>query len=223
MNEPLCETIVLRATDGHELDAYEARPAGAARGGIVVVQEIFGVTSHIKAVARQYAAAGYRVIAPALFDRVGKAIDIPYADVPAGFATMQRLRLEETMLDLAAAVAAAGAAGRVGMVGYCWGGTMTYAAACRLPLAAAVSYYGGSLPRFLDQTPRCPVAFHFGERDAHIPMSDVAKVKAACPEGVFYTYAADHGFNCTDRASYDPPSAALALQRSLEFFGRHVG
>jgi carboxymethylenebutenolidase len=223
MPDTTSEVIGLRAPDGHCLDAFLARPAGTPRGGIVVVQEIFGVTSHIKAVASQYAAAGYLAVAPALFDRIGKGIEIPYTDVPAGLATKQRLLFDQTMLDLGAAVSMVGVAGKVGMVGYCWGGSMAYAAACRLPLAAGVSYYGGGLPLLLDQTPKCPVAFHFGERDTHIPATDIAKVRSAYPDGVYYLYAADHGFNCTDRPSYDPPSARLALERSLEFFGRHVG
>ena len=223
MSHSANETLTLKAADGHRLDACQLLPPGKARGGLVVVQEIFGVNRHIQAVARDYADAGYRVIAPALFDRVRRGTDIPYSDVAAGVATMGRLKPEQTLLDLKAAIDAAAVAGKVGMVGYCWGGTMTYAAACHPPLAAGVVYYGGGLARLLDRTPKCPLMFHFGERDAHIPATDVEKLKQAYPLGHYYLYPADHGFNCTDRAAYDAPSAALARTRSLDFFHRHVG
>jgi carboxymethylenebutenolidase len=221
------ETITLKAADGHVLDAALVKPTGKPRGGIVVIQEIFGVTRHIRDVAHQYADAGYLAVAPALFDRVQRNADVPYADVPAGLALMQQLKPEQTLLDMKAAIDAVSSAGKVGMVGYCWGGTMAWLAACHLPgvtpLTAGVSYYGGGLPRFLDRTPKCPVMFHFGERDAHIPLSDVEQVKTAYPLGMYYTYPADHGFNCTDRPMYDAASAKLAYDRSLEFFHRHVG
>jgi carboxymethylenebutenolidase len=227
MSDLEIESVPLKAADGHVLDAALVRPAGRPRGGVVVIQEIFGVTRHIRDVARQYADAGYLAIAPALFDRVQKHADIPYSDIPAGFAIMQKLRIEQVLLDVKAAIDAVAAPGKVGMVGYCWGGTVTYVAACHLPgvtpLTAAVSYYGGRLPQYLDRTPKCPVMFHFGEKDEHIPMSDVEQVKKAYPLGLYYTYPADHGFNCTDRPMYDPPSAKLAFDRSLEFFHRHVG
>jgi carboxymethylenebutenolidase len=220
-------TITLKAADGHVLDAVLVQPAGKPRGGVVVIQEIFGVTRHIRDVAHQYADAGYLAVAPALFDRVRKNADVPYADVPAGLALMQQLKPEQTLLDMKAAIDAVSSAGKVGLVGYCWGGTMAWLAACHLPgvtpLTAGVSYYGGGLTRFLDRTPKCPVMFHFGERDAHIPISDVEQVKTAYPLGMYYTYPADHGFNCTDRPMYDAASAKLAYDRSLEFFHRHVG
>jgi carboxymethylenebutenolidase len=215
--------IELTASDGHRLAAYRAAPAGEPRGGIVVIQEIFGVTRHIRAVADQYAAAGFEAIAPALFDRVERNVDVPYADVQKGVAYMQAMKIDQVMLDVQAAVEAAGKVGRVGVVGYCWGGTVTYLAAARLKIAAAVSYYGGGTTQYLAEKPRCPIVYHFGERDAHIPMSAVDAVKAADPQGIFYLYAAGHGFNCTDRDSYEPASAELAFRRSLEFFHEWVG
>jgi carboxymethylenebutenolidase len=217
------QTVELKAVDGHRLAAFRAEPAGRPRGGLVVVQEIFGVNSHIRAVAAEYAAHGYLAVAPALFDRAEPGADVPYADVAAGRALRDRIRPEQTLLDLKAAIDAAAGAGKVGLVGYCWGGTMAYAAACHLPLAAAIVYYGGGLPKLLDRTPKCPVMFHFGERDAHIPLSDVEQVKRAYPLGHYYLYPAEHGFNCTERASYEPASARLALERSLDFLHRHVG
>jgi len=215
--------IELTASDGHRLAAYAAEPAARARGGIVVIQEIFGVTRHIRDVADQYAAAGFYALAPALFDRVERDVDVPYTDAAKGIAYMQAMKLDKVLLDVKAAVDAAGKFGRVGVVGYCWGGTLAYLAAARLEVAAAVSYYGGGTTNYLAEKPACPVMYHYGERDSHIPLSAVEQVRAADPQGVFYLYPAGHGFNCTHRDSYDPASAKLAFDRSLEFFHRLVG
>ncbi|HUY84425.1 MAG TPA: dienelactone hydrolase family protein [Steroidobacteraceae bacterium] len=216
-------TIDLKASDGQRLSAYLAEPKGKPRGGIVVIQEIFGVTRHIRAVADQYAAAGFLAIAPALFDRVEPGVDVPYTDVQKGFSYVQRLTNEQVLLDVRAAIDRAASAGKVGVVGFCWGGTIAYLAAARLPTAAVVSYYGGGTAQHLADKPRCPILFHYGELDAHIPMSQVEAVKAANPSATFHLYKAEHGFNCTDRSSFEAASAKLALERSLEFFHRHVG
>jgi carboxymethylenebutenolidase len=217
------QTVELTAADGHRLSGYLAEPAGKPRGGIVVIQEIFGVTRHIRAVADQYAAAGFLALAPALFDRVERNVDVPYTDMQKAFGYMQKMQNDLVMQDLAAAIARVGIAGKVGVVGYCWGGTMAYLAAARLKVAAAVAYYGGGIHNLTAEKPRVPVLFHFGEKDTHIPLSAVEQIKAAYPDGIYYVYPAEHGFNCTDRASFDPPSAKLALERSLEFLHRHVG
>ncbi len=217
------KNIELSAADGHRLSAYLAEPAGRPRGGIVVIQEIFGVTRHIRAVADQYAAAGYVAAAPALFDRVECNVDVPYADMAKGMGYMHAMHNDMVLQDLQAAVLRVAAAGKVGVVGYCWGGTIAYLAASRLAVAAAVSYYGGGTTQYLAEKPRCPVMYHYGETDTHIPLSSVDQVKTANPHGVFYLYPAGHGFNCTDRASFEPASAALAWQRSVDFFHQHVG
>jgi carboxymethylenebutenolidase len=217
------QNIELSAGDGHRLGAYMSSPTATPRGGIVVIQEIFGVTRHIRAVADQYAAAGFTAIAPALFDRVERNVDVPYTEMAKGFGYMQQLKNEQVMLDVQAAIDRLNQAGKVGVVGYCWGGTMAYLAAARLKVAAAVAYYGGGIDKYTAEKPRCPIMFHFGEKDAHIPLSAVEKIKADVPGGIFFLYPADHGFNCTDRASFEPASAKLALERSLEFFHRHVG
>jgi carboxymethylenebutenolidase len=216
-------SIELKAADGHRLDAYEALPAGKTLGAIIVIQEIFGVTRHIRAVADQYAAAGFRSIAPALFDRVERHVDVPYTDMQRGFGYMQAMNMDQVMLDVRAAIDFAAPAGKVGVVGFCWGGTVAYVAAARLTIAAAVSYYGGGTGNFLAEKPRCPVMFHYGEQDSHIPPAAVDAVKAANPDGIFHLYPAGHGFNCTDRDSYEPNSAKLALERSLTFLHRYVG
>ena len=222
----MSQTIKLTAADGTTIDAYRADPTGTPKGGLVVLQEIFGVNPHIRRVADGFAAEGYRVIAPALFDRVKPGVELDYNQegMGAGIALMGQVDQGKALLDVAAAVAAASDAGKVGIVGYCWGGSLAYAAACSVDgLAAAVGYYGGNIAKSLDRKPKVPVMLHFGERDAHIPLSDVAAIKAALPDVPVYTYDADHGFNCDARGSYDKPSAAQALERTLAFLARYVG
>lgn len=217
------ELTTLMARDGHEFQAYLSAPPGKPQGGIVVIQEIFGLNDHIRRVTDAFAKEGYTAIAPAMFDRIRRGIELGYSppDIELGRGYMQQLRLEDTLKDLAAAAAVVRHSGRVGTVGYCWGGAMSYVAACELPIACAVVYYGRA-SNFADRKPRCPVMYHFGSRDQSIPASDVEKVKAADAAGTFFEYEAGHGFNCDQRASYDPEAAALALQRTLEFFGRHL-
>ena len=215
--------IELTAADGHRLSAYLAEPAGKLRGGVVVIQEIFGVNSHIRAVTDQYAAAGFLAVAPALFDRVERNVDVPYTDMQKAFGYMQAMKNDKVMLDVQAAIDRVSAAGKIGVVGYCWGGTMAYLAAARLEIAATVAYYGGGIHSHCAEKPRGPVMFHFGEKDTHIPMSAVEQIKTAYPEGIYHLYPADHGFNCTDRASFDPTCSKLALERSLQFLHRYVG
>jgi carboxymethylenebutenolidase len=215
--------IELTASDGHRLSAYRADPAGKPRGGIVVIQEIFGVTRHIREVADQYAAAGYVVVAPALFDRVERDVDIAYTDMQKAVGYMKAMSTDKVMLDLEAAVERVRAAGKVGVVGYCWGGMLSFVAAARLKIDAAVAYYGGGIHQHLAEKPRVPVMFHFGEKDTHIPLPAVEEIKAANPQGIYHLYPAEHGFNCTDRASFEPASAKLAFERSVEFFRMNVG
>jgi carboxymethylenebutenolidase len=213
----------LTASDGFRLSAYLAEPKDKPRGGIVVIQEIFGVTRHIRDVADQYAAQGYLAVAPALFDRVQRDVDVPYGDSARGVAFKAATHLDKVMLDIQAAVSHVTSAGKVGVVGYCWGGLLSYVAAARLPVEAAVSYYGGGTQQHLAEKPKAPMMFHFGEKDSHIPLSTVKEIEAAYPQGIYYLYPAGHGFNCTDRASFEPASAKLAFERSLDFFHTHVG
>jgi carboxymethylenebutenolidase len=220
------ESISLKAKDGHTLQAYLATPPANAkpRGAIVVIQEIFGVNSHIRSVTDGFAKDGYTAIAPAFFDRVRPGVELGYTqpDVQEGKGYAQKLKLEETMQDLGAAVESVKSSGKVGTVGYCWGGAMSYVAASQLPIACAVVYYGNAA-NFPDRKPKCPVMYHFGTQDKSIPMSDVEKIKAAHPQGIFHEYEAGHGFSATPRDSFNPQAAALARQRTLEFFGRHLG
>ena len=218
------EFTAIMARDGHEFRAYLAAPPGTPRGAVVVIQEIFGINAHMRAVTDSYAAAGYVAIAPSLFDRVRMGIELSYTpkDREEGFGYAKQLQPEQTLKDVAAALAVVKRNGRVGMVGFCWGGRITYQSACELPLACGVVYYGGGITQLLDKKPRCPVMYHFGERDQHITQDDVAKIRAAHPEGIFYVYPADHGFNRDVGATYDPVSAALARDRTLAFLAQHV-
>ena len=218
--------IELTASDGARISAYEAAPAAAPRGALAVVQEIFGVNGHIRSVCDGYAAEGYRAIAPALFDRYERGVDIGYtpADVARGRELKARAMTDAALRDIAAARDAVAGAGKVGIVGYCWGGFITWMSASRLPgLACAVPYYGGGMLEAVGERPRCPVLAHFGENDKGIPVAGVRDFAKAHPEVQVFIYAADHAFNCDQRAAYDPPSAKLARERTLSFLRQHVG
>ena len=215
----------LTASDKHPFDAYLATPSGKPRGGIVVIQEIFGVNRHMRAVTDRFAAEGYAALSPALFDRVERKVDVGYdeAGIAKGRGVRQRLGYEEAMRDTAAAVAHLQSFGKVGIVGYCWGGNIAWLAACRLPVAAAVGYYGGDIANLLNETPKAPLMLHFGERDQHITPAMVGRIRAAVPKVPVHTYAAGHGFNCEERKDYDAASADLARERTLALFAEHVG
>lgn len=217
------ELTTLMARDGHEFQAYLAAPPARPRGAVVVIQEIFGVNGHIRAVTDSFAAEGYTAIAPSLFDRIRRGISLGYKpdDVQEGVGYMQQLQPEQTLKDVAAAAAVVRHSGRVGTVGFCWGGALSYLAACELPIACAVVYYGRA-HNYAHLKPQCPVLYHFGTQDHSIPLSDVEKLQAADPQGHFYFYDAGHGFNCNERPSYNPQAAELARQRTLEFLARHI-
>jgi carboxymethylenebutenolidase len=222
--------IQLKAADGHAFPAYEARPAGTPRGAVVVLQEIFGVNSHIRAVADGYAAEGYLAVAPSTFHRVKTDVNLGYSadDMSAGIALkgqVEALPAPGVLPDLQAAIDHAAQAGKVGIVGYCWGGLLTWRAACLLQgLSAAVPYYGGgtTTPAEIARTPRVPVLAHFGERDHWIPLEGVQTFQKAHPGVEVHVYAADHGFNCDQRGSHDAAAAQLARERTLAFFAKHL-
>ena len=221
------QMIELKTKDGQTISAYRAEPADKPRGGLVVIQEIWGVNKHIRNVADGYAADGYLVIAPAIFDRVerGVTMDEYTPDtMQKGFGCMQKVDADKALLDIRAAVEAASKAGKVGVVGFCFGGRMAWLAASRVEgIAASVPYYGGGIPGLASEKPKCPVMLHFGERDQHIPVASVEEFKKVQPTLPVYIYAADHGFNCDQRGSYDAPAAKLARERTVEFLRKHVG
>jgi len=218
------EMTTLMARDGHEFNAWLAPASGTPRGAIVVAQEIFGVNRHVRGLVDGFAADGYLAIAPCLFDRIRRGIELGYSEKETQEGRGYRLQIprEKTLLDLSACVNVVKHAGRVAVVGYCWGGTLAYLAARELPVVCAVSYYGGQIKDFLDKPPRRPVMYHFGERDPYIPISDVEKIRAADPAGIFHLYPADHGFNCEERGSYDAGSARLARERTLAFLAAQM-
>jgi carboxymethylenebutenolidase len=217
--------IKLTTKDGATIGAYESVPSGNARGGLVVLQEVFGVNHHIRDVADDFASVGYHVVAPALFDRVAPDTELGYEseDVQKAIAIRAKTKLEDTLADIEAAVEVAAEAGRVGVVGYCWGGTLAYASAAHVPgLAAAVGYYGSGIAGMLADQLLCPVMLHFGDRDKSIPLADVEKIRRAHPDIAIYIYPAEHGFNCSRRPSYNPAAAELARQRTLDFLAEHI-
>ncbi len=221
----------LKVADGQAIPAYVAKPAGQAKGGIVVIQEIFGVNSHIRSVADGYAAQGYLAVAPAIFHRVKPQVDLGYQpdDMSAGMAfkaATEALPSPGVMQDIQAAIELASQAGKVGIVGFCYGGLLTWRAACDLKgLSAAVPYYGGGVttPDEIKRKPKVPVLAHFGDKDQHISVPSVEAFKKAHPEVEVHLYSADHGFNCDQRGSYNEPAARLARDRTLEFFAKHLG
>ena len=220
------DQISIKMQDGFELSAYRSMPSAQSKGVVVVIQEIFGVNAHIREVADGYAAQGYSAIAPALFDRIECDIELGYAQADMGKGielAFQGLEMAQTMKDLQSVVDYGAAQGAVGVVGFCFGGLLTYLSACQLKgVAAASSYYGGGIAGVLDHQPKCPLIMHFGELDAHIPMTDVDKIKEANPRIPVHVYDADHGFNCDHRASYSEQAAELALQRTLAHFDQHL-
>ena len=208
----------------HCIGAYRADPAQPPRGGIVVVQEIFGVNAHIRRVVDGYAEAGYVAIAPALFDYVESGVELDYdeAGVARGRSLVAEVGFERAVESVASAAQAIASAGRKGVVGYCWGGTVAFLCATRLGLPAVV-YYGGRSVPFLDEHAQAPLLVHLGERDPIIPPEHVALHRQKQPQAQIHLYDAGHGFNCDMRADYDPAAAALARERSLEFFARELG
>ncbi len=218
--------VELRAADGHELGAYRSDPTGRPRGGVIVLQEIFGVNSHIRDVADRFAAQGYVALAPALYDRSSaKGVEMGYTtdDIARGRALREEFFWDDTVKDVEAAMTALRGEGLgVGTVGYCWGGSISFLAAVRLPLDCAVVYYGAQILPYVQEEERCPLLMHFGKRDASIPPSDIEAIQREHPEALVYLYDADHGFNCDRRAQYDEASAMLAQERTLAFFAANL-
>ena len=218
----MSERVKLEASDGHELDAYVAHPEGGPIAGLVVVQEIFGVNRHIRSMADGYAKDGFLAVTPALFDRYERGLELGYEgeDMQKAMSLISRLNLDHALKDTAAALeyARRQTGKKSGVIGYCFGGTIAWLAAARLGVNTAVGYYGGQIAKFADEHPKAPIMLHFGKLDQHIPKESIDAVETANPEVPVFCYNADHGFNCTDRASFDAQCAKLAFDRSVEFF-----
>jgi carboxymethylenebutenolidase len=217
------EWIELESTDGHRFDAWLAKPAGKARGGIVVVQEIFGVNEHIRSVADGFAAEGWLAIAPAVLDRAEKKVELGYdeAGVARGRDLVAKVGFDNALRDVDAAARHVARAGKVGVVGFCWGGTVALLANTRMKMPA-VSYYGGRSMPFLHEKSVAPLMMHFGRRDPIIPPEHVAKLRAAFPRAEAHEYEAGHGFNCDQRGDFDAGAARIARGRTLAFFEQHL-
>ena len=221
----MSETVRLKASDSHELDAYVAQPSGEPVAGLVVIQEAFGVNRHIRSVADGYAKDGFLAVAPALFDRVQRNVELGYdpADIQKGIAMARQSNPADAVTDVAAALEyLRKRTKKCGVIGYCFGGTMAWLAATRLDPNAAVVYYGGQIAHFAQENPRCPVMLHFGTLDKHIPKEDIDRVQEAHPEAQIFWYEADHGFNCDARASYNAAAATQARDRSLAFLKQNL-
>jgi len=221
------ENIRLTAADGFELGAYRARPDGAVKGGVVVVQEIFGVNVHIRSVCDRYAEAGYLAVAPAIYDRIERDVQVGYEpdDIARGRNIRAKADMANVIADVTAAAEAAAEGGKVGIVGYCWGGLIVYLAACRLghKLACASGYYGGGIVSYLDETPAMPLMLHFGSLDVSIPLAEVERIDETHRDVAVHIYVgADHGFNCDRRSQYNAEAAAQALERTLGLFAEHL-
>lgn len=218
--------VTLRAADGHSPSAYLAEPAERPRGGLVVLQEFFGVNRHIRRVTDAFAAHGLAALAPALFDRLEPGVELAYdaAGMARGRELRSRLELDDVLADVQAAITAASQFGPVAVLGYCWGGSLAYLSATRLSgLACAVGYYGAHIAPYAQERTKVPVMLHFAETDIYIPPDDVKKIAAAHPDMPVFVYpGTDHGFNCDEREHYEADSAALAMQRSLDFIDRHL-
>ena len=221
------QTITLKAADGHVLDAYRADPEGTPRGGLVVIQEIFGINSQIRYTVDHFASQGYLAIAPALFDRVEKGVDLGYNenDFAKGRETRGKITDDWITADIGSAVREASSAGKVGVIGFCFGGYATFVAACTVDgVAAAMPFYGGGIAaRVGDLTPRCPTQFHFGDKDAAIPLDDLQKIKDALQDCPLYVYDdAAHGFTCHDRDSYNPGATERSYARAMAWMDQHA-
>lgn len=219
--------IELTAGDGHKFAAFVSQPSGKARGGVVVIPEIFGVNSHIQQVTDGFAADGYLAVAPAMFDRVQRNYDTGYSqpEIQAGVAIMQKLKNEQSLLDVEAAACEAAKGGKVGIVGYCFGGTIAWLAAARAKgFACSVPYYGGGMHGLIKEQPKIPVMCNFGETDHSPTLAQAKEIVAAHPEISAHFYPnAGHGFNCDQRGSWNAEAAKLARSRTLEFFAKHLG
>jgi carboxymethylenebutenolidase len=229
LNIHMGSQIQLVATDGHTSTAYLSQPEGKPKGAVVILQEIFGVNSHIQSVADLYAQEGYLAVAPDMFSRAAAGTQLGYSPDDVKQGALLKAKVEAlgglASLDIRAAVDHVRNVGKVGIVGFCWGGLMSWRTACSpVGISAAVCYYGGGIASQAEicKTPLVPVMAHFGEQDHLIPMADVDSIEAAHPKVMVYRYASGHGFNCDQRASFDVASATQAGRRTLDFFEKHL-
>ncbi len=218
------ELIEVTAKDNHQFSAYISQPFGKPRAGIVILQEIFGVNPHIKEVTDLYASKGYLCIAPSLFDRIEKNVTLDYDEngISKG-RNLKELCDKDALKDIEASISVVSSAGKVAVIGYCWGGSLSWRIGCEaFNLSASICYYGGDIPKLRDLQPKCKVLTHFGELDKGIPINDVKIFEETQPDVLTYTYPADHGFNCDHRSQYNKTCANIALERTLKFLEQNL-
>ncbi len=218
--------ISLTASDGFKLGGYRAEPQGKPKGGLVIIQEIFGVNHHIRTVCDRYAEHGYTSVAPAVFDRIQPNFESGYSqqEVEHARTFVPKIDWAAMMRDTAAAISAAQNVGKVGIVGYCLGGSVAFLSACRLDgLSCAVGYYGGVIAKYADEEPKVPTLLHFGDQDHSISMADVELIKQKRPDCEIHVYHAGHGFSCDARGSFNEAAHKEALGRTLAWLSRYVG
>ena len=183
------------------------------------MQEIFGINTHIQEVTDLFAEHGYLTIAPSLFDRVESNVQLGYDE--NGVTKGRKLKALcdiDALKDINSAISVVASAGKVGVIGYCWGGSLSWRTACEnSKISASITYYGGDIPRLKNYKPKCKVLSHFGELDKGIPIETVNLFKEAQPNLLTYTYPADHGFNCDHRKQFNETSSRIALDRTLKF------
>jgi len=220
------EDIRLKSQAG-EIGAYLATPKGTAKGGIIVIQEIFGVNQHIRKVTDFFAGQGYLALAPRFFDHIKPGIELGYTPdtMAEGRKIVGQLGVDKAIQDVQAAIDELKKRGpkKVAVTGFCWGGTITWLSSTRLKPDAAIAYYGGGIYGTKSEKPQVPTMMHFGDKDMHIPMEHVNEVRKLQPEVQVFDYPADHGFHCDERGSYDVPASKKAMERTLEFLKKHVG
>ena len=219
------QTIEARMGDGASIRVYRADPEGTPRAGLAIMHEAFGMNDHIRDMCERYAAEGYLALAPALYDRAERGVEIPgygAEDLARGRELRRKVEWDPAVADMKTVIGLAREAGAVGVVGYCWGGSLAWLAATRCGADAAVGYYGGQIVQFIDERPGCPFMAHFAERDVHVPPESAATLRRRHPGVPVHVYDADHGFNCDRRADYDAEAAALAWDRTSEFLAAHL-
>ena len=220
----MSDFLKIKAKDNHTFLSYLSQTDRKPKGGIVILQEIFGVNTHIQEITNFFATQGYLAIAPSLFDRRERNVKLTYDNesITKG-RNLKSLCDKDALKDIEAAMSVVSSAGKVGVIGYCWGGSLAWRTACKNDnLSAAICYYGGDIPKLKEQEPKCNTLTHFGELDQGIPIETVKTFKEARPEVLTYTYPADHGFNCNHRRQYNEVSAKIALDRTLKFLDKNV-
>ena len=218
------ELIEITAKDNHKFSAYISQPSGKPKAGIVIIQEIFGVNTHIREVTDLYASKGYLCIAPSLFDRIEKNVTLNYdgKGISKG-RNLKELCDKDALKDIEASISVVSSAGKVAVIGYCWGGSLSWRIGCEVSnLSASICYYGGDIPKLKDLEPKCKVLTHFGELDKGIPINDVKIFEETQPDVLTYTYPADHGFNCDHRSQYNKKCANIAIERTLKFLEQNL-